>query len=65
MKEFVTMDWWRLIKSIIIALLLLAALALFVFVIVYGREHPWVIAVLFGLVGFAILVDKIYHSEMK
>lgn len=59
------MNWKRLFKSICYALLLIAGVCAIMFVIVYGRFHPWVLAVVAVLIFLAIVVDKIYHSNMK
>lgn len=59
------MNLKRLFKSIGYALLLTAGMCAIVFVIAYGRFHPWVLFVASGLIIFAVLVDKIYHSDMK
>lgn len=64
-KETVTMNWKRLFKSICYALLLIAGMCAIMFVIVYGRFHPWVLAVVAVLAVLAVLVDKIYNSDMK
>ena len=59
------MDWKRLFKSICYALLLIAGMCAIMFVIVYGRFHLWVLVVVAVLAFLAILVDEIYHSNMK
>ena len=59
------MDWKRLIKSIGAALLIVFVFAALIFIMVYGRTHPWVVFTFIGLALFAVLVGKIYDSDMK
>lgn len=59
------MNWKRLFKSIGAALLLIIGICAITALIVYGRFHPWAFAVYAVLCILAILVDKIYHSDMN
>lgn len=59
------MDWKRLIKSIGAALLIVLVFAVLIFIMVYGRSHPWAFFAFAGLCLFAVLVGKIYDSDMK
>lgn len=59
------MNWKRLLKSIGYALLLIVGFCAIIFIFVYGRMHPWLLLVFAGVALLSILVDKIYHSDMK